>query len=167
MQFPAFALSQAQQPNTVNHCSHYKSQGKSHDSSMPLRLHDRAVQNCQTTVLSLSLFVLSNTNGNSFYSLHPVLLSFESHLLHLSIYAPLLYLKRSVNTLYTLHSGMTIGDYNFLISDTAAQIHFFLEVAWNISLPEGGHWGPKWVYFLHAPRVWAPQPARFKLSSDM
>jgi len=26
--------------------------------------------------------------------------------------------------------------------------------AWIFS--EGGHWGPKWVYFWHAPRVWLP-----------
>jgi hypothetical protein len=31
----------------------------------------------------------------------------------------------------------------------------------------GGTLRPKWVYFLHAPRVWATLLAGFKLSSDM
>ena len=42
-------------------------------------------------------------------------------------------------------------------------------LSWSVFggiMSEGLIWGPKWLYFLHAPRVWAPWLAGFKLSSD-
>jgi len=32
------------------------------------------------------------------------------------------------------------------------------------TLPEGAIWGPKWVWFWHAPRAWSPWRVPYQLS---